>query len=209
MRRLGIYAGLMCLLLVTGAHADTVYLKNGDTVWGSEVTESGQAIVVFRAGEKLEFPRADVLRIERARLSIPRYYSAPDGGGFTTISAPPGIPGMAGPGPMPGAPGMPPAPSMPPGMGAPQPGAAVPPGTSSGPAVTGGSSASGAPGLSMGSSAGATGPSQPTPSGSGGPSGSSASTAPVMGPLPPGPGQPPIGLGSPRDRDVPSPPIAR
>jgi len=68
------------LVLAVEAHADTVYLKNGQTVWGTEVLEEGDTVFVVRPGEKLRFPKGDVSRIERSRASIPRYYEPPTGG---------------------------------------------------------------------------------------------------------------------------------
>ncbi len=202
MRWLFTVGGLVCLCFVPIAKADTVYLKNGDTVWGSEVTETDAIVLVYRAGEKLELRKVDVDRIERARLSIPRYYAAPEGGGFTA-SAPamgaPGGPGVSGP------PGMPPGMPGPPGM-PPMPG---------GPGVTGagtmgvsqpGASAASSPGMSSSPSGpGATpiGPSGgPVPGGGNVGVGTSVTSAPTYGPPPPGSPGPGQGM-SPRDRDVP------
>jgi hypothetical protein len=201
MRRLWSVTGLVCLIFAATARADTVYLKNGDTVWGSEVTEVNELVLVFRAGEKVELRNADVERIERARLSIPRYYAPDGGGGFTASGPPPGMP----PGQPPGPPGMPMAPG-PPGMGGPISGS-----PQTGLPAGGGTSSSG----TMGSGSATIG-SGPSPMGpGGGPSvtggvpggsgtGTSVTTGPAYGPAPPGQaGQ--IGM-SPRDRDVPPPP---
>ncbi len=67
------------LVLAAEAHADTLYLKDGQTVWGSEITEEGDRVIVQRSGETLRFPKGDVIRIERSRSSIPRYYEPPSG----------------------------------------------------------------------------------------------------------------------------------
>jgi hypothetical protein len=69
--------------LVAEAHADTVYLKSGDTVWGREVTEDGETVIVVRPSGTLRFPKRDVSRIERERMSIPQHYDPPTTGGAT------------------------------------------------------------------------------------------------------------------------------
>jgi hypothetical protein len=63
------------LLLAAEAHADTVYLKDGQTVWGSEITEQGDTVIVSQPTGPLRIPRSDVTRIERTQLSIPQFYS--------------------------------------------------------------------------------------------------------------------------------------
>jgi hypothetical protein len=63
------------LFLAAEAHADTVYLKDGQTVWGSEITEQGDTVIVSRPAGPLRIPRSDVARIERIQLSIPQFYS--------------------------------------------------------------------------------------------------------------------------------------
>jgi len=68
------------LVLAVEAHADTVFLKDGQTVWGREVTEEGDTVIVVRPGETLRFPKRDVNRIERWRLSVPKYYEPPTAG---------------------------------------------------------------------------------------------------------------------------------
>ncbi len=216
MCRLWSVTGLVCLIFAATARADTVYLKNGDTVWGSEVTEVEELVLVFRAGEKVELRKADVERIERTRLSIPRYY-APDGGGGSTASGPPpgtpagqmmGPPPGMPPGQLPGPPGMP-MPPGPPGMGGPISGS-----PQTGLPVGGGTSSSGS--MGSGSAASGSGGSGPSPMGpSGGPSanggtpggggtGTSVTTGPIYGPA--RPGQASQGGISPRDRDVPPAP---
>ena len=71
------FAFAALLVLVVEAHADTVYLKDGQTVWGREVTEEGDTVIVVRPGETLRFPKRDIDRIERWRLSVPKYYEPP------------------------------------------------------------------------------------------------------------------------------------
>jgi len=68
------------LFLAVEAHADTVYLKDGQSFWGSEIAEEGDTVIVKRPGGALQFPKSDVLRIERAQISIPRFYAPPGGG---------------------------------------------------------------------------------------------------------------------------------
>jgi len=68
------------LVLAVEAHADTVFLKDGQTVWGREVTEEGDTVIVVRPGETLRFPKRDVDRIDRWRLSVPKYYDPPAAG---------------------------------------------------------------------------------------------------------------------------------
>ena len=80
MRMVWTVAVAALLFLAVEAHADTVYLKDGQTVWGTEILEEGGTVFVVRPGEKLRFPKGDVTRIERSRVSIPRYYEPPTGG---------------------------------------------------------------------------------------------------------------------------------
>jgi hypothetical protein len=98
MRTVWAVAGLALIELAAEAHADTLYLKDGQTVWGAEVVEEGETVVVLRPGEVLRFPSRDVNRIERSRLSIPRYYEPPTGGvaPVSDRSAPPSGPATAG-----------------------------------------------------------------------------------------------------------------
>jgi hypothetical protein len=102
------------LLLAAEAHADTVYLKDGQTIWGSEITEQGDAVIVSRPAGPLRIPRSDVTRIERTQLSIPQFYSPsagesglPAGGGDAAADRRPssaGTPGAAQGAAAPGAP---------------------------------------------------------------------------------------------------------
>jgi hypothetical protein len=77
MRTVWAVAVAALLILAVEAHADTVYLKGGQSVWGREVMEEGDTVIVVRPGERLRFPKSDVDRIERWRLSVPKYYEPP------------------------------------------------------------------------------------------------------------------------------------
>jgi len=65
------------VVVAAEAHADTVYLKDGQSIWGTEIVEEGDALVIVRPGETLRIPKGDADRVERTRVSIPRYYEAP------------------------------------------------------------------------------------------------------------------------------------
>lgn len=77
MRIVWIVAILGWLALATIAHADTVYLADGRTVWGSEVRVQGDTVIVERADGTLRIPMNEVTRLERAQMSIPQFYFAP------------------------------------------------------------------------------------------------------------------------------------
>jgi hypothetical protein len=77
MRAVGGAALLFWCLMAGHASADTVYLKNGEALWAREVIEEGDSVVLVRGGEKMVVPRGQVDRIERAHISIPRYYEPP------------------------------------------------------------------------------------------------------------------------------------
>lgn len=119
-----IVAALVWLLLAAEARADTVFLKDGRSVWGTEVYEEGDSVIVARPGGEVRFPKAEVTRIERSRSSLPPFYSTP-----TTPPAGPGGPpaGTAGAPGAPPSPGAPAAPGSPPTAGTPS-GAPTPPG---------------------------------------------------------------------------------
>jgi hypothetical protein len=89
-------------VLAVEAHADTVFLKDGQSVWGREITEEGDTVIVVRPGETLRFPKREVDRIDRWRLSVPKYYEPPAAGPGASdekpASAQPGAP--ASPSPM-------------------------------------------------------------------------------------------------------------
>jgi len=92
----GLAAMLVGLAFATSAHADTVYLKNGQSYWGTDIYEAGGAVIVVRPGGDLKFPQANVQRIERLRSTLPPFYTPPE---------PPSAPVRAGaPGAAPGAP---------------------------------------------------------------------------------------------------------
>jgi hypothetical protein len=80
MKALWAFSTAALLVLAVEAHADTVFLKDGQTVWGREVTEEGDTVIVVRPGETLRFPKRDIDRIERWRLSVPKYYEPPTAG---------------------------------------------------------------------------------------------------------------------------------
>lgn len=102
---------LVSAVLVSGASADTVYLKDGGAVWGTEALEEGDEIVLIRPTGPVRFPKAAVERVEPARISLPRFYSPPADtpGPAARMPAAPGAPGPA-PAPAPAAPGAPPPP---------------------------------------------------------------------------------------------------
>ena len=102
------------LLLAAEAHADTVYLKDGQSIWGSEITEQGDTVIVSRPAGPIRIPRSDVTRIERTQLSIPQFYSPsagesgpPTGGGDVAADRRPSSAGTPGAGEGTAAPGAP------------------------------------------------------------------------------------------------------
>jgi hypothetical protein len=110
MRVVGIAAVLFWCLMAGQAFADTVYLKDGQALWAREVIEDGDSVVLVRGGERMVVPRGQVDRIERTRMSIPRYYNPP-------VQDPPKTPGpQAGDAPA-AAPAAPPSPPSPPPSG--------------------------------------------------------------------------------------------
>jgi len=122
------------LFLAAEAHADTLYLKDGQTVWGSEITEQGDTVIVLRPAGTLRIPRSDVIRIERTQLSIPQFYpssvgesSPPAGGEGAAPDRSPSSAGAPGSGQGAAATGPPPG-STPPGQtGGPTPTVLPPP----------------------------------------------------------------------------------
>ena len=116
----GLAVMLVGLAFAASAHADTVYLNDGQSYWGTDIYEEGNAVIVVRPGGDLKFPRANVRRIERLRSTLPPFYSAPE--------LPP-APGQAGaPGAAPGAPaGGQEGPPAPGGTPPPPPAGPVPP----------------------------------------------------------------------------------
>ena len=108
-----IIVALVWVVLAADARADTVFLTNGEAVWGSDTYEEDNSVVVVRPSGNLTFPKSQVSRIERTRSSLPPFYSPP------AATAAPGAERPAGSGAAPAAPGAPatqPAPSMPPGV---------------------------------------------------------------------------------------------
>ena len=114
-------AGVLALsLAATGAaRADTVYFKNGTSMWGEEAEEVGDQVSIVRGGQTLKFPKADVLRIEKKRSNMPEY--------DVILPPPAGAPARGGPAAAPGGPaaGLPPAVSFS-GPGGPQGAGAIP-----------------------------------------------------------------------------------
>jgi hypothetical protein len=110
---------LLTLLIADGARADTVYLQDGDTIWGTEVLEVGDVVTVVRPGGNRDVPKREVVKIERTQISIPRFYSPPAG-----TTAAPQTDSMGSPPPAQAAGA--PAAAPPPGIG-PVPGGAPPP----------------------------------------------------------------------------------
>jgi hypothetical protein len=137
MRTILLIAGMLGVLLAaTTSNADTVFLKNGEDIWGKDVVEEGDSVVIVRPGGDIRVPKAEVSRIERVRTTLPPFYAPP---GPYTAPGPAGspIPPAAAGGPS--APPSPPpaaAPAVPsPGAGAtelPPPPAVPVPGTGSG-----------------------------------------------------------------------------
>ena len=85
MRIVWIVAILGWLTLATRTYADTVYLTDGRTVWGTEVHVQGDTVIVERADGALRIPKSQVIRFERPQMSIPPFYLSPG----TEVSARP------------------------------------------------------------------------------------------------------------------------
>jgi len=106
MRRIWvIVAALAWVVLPTNSRADTVYLTNGQSLWGNEAYEEGGVIVIVRPGGNLRIPKSQVSRVERTQTSLPPYYTppgemAPGEEPSSRATFPGGAPGRAGaPGP--------------------------------------------------------------------------------------------------------------
>ena len=57
MRRMWmIVVALAGIILVTDARADTVYLTNGQSIWGREAYEEEDSVVIVRPGGDLRIP---------------------------------------------------------------------------------------------------------------------------------------------------------
>jgi hypothetical protein len=139
MRRIWVAAvvALAWVVMAADARADTVYLKDGRSLWGTETYEDGESVVIVRPGGEVKIPKAEVNRIERTRSSLIPYYvvpgtaPSPSGEGEGGESRAPGgaapPPAVSpttpprGPAPSPGGPtALPPAPSPPPPPGTPR-----------------------------------------------------------------------------------------
>jgi hypothetical protein len=72
---------LVGMLLPTTAGADTVYLKDGQSVWGRSVYEEGDEVVVVRPSGKVRFPKGRVSRVEPVRNTLPPHYLPPAAAG--------------------------------------------------------------------------------------------------------------------------------
>lgn len=130
MRTVWVAVGALAMVLAAkAADADTVYFKTGESVWGSDVYEEGDTVVIVRPGGELRFPKGQVSRIERLRTTLPPFYTPPG-----LPSAPeaerggaPAAPGSAGSPVPPAAGGGPSVPSAPPTGTPPAPPVARPP----------------------------------------------------------------------------------
>ena len=132
MRRIWVAAvvALAWVVLAAGARADTVFLKDGKSIWGTDTYEEGDSVIVVRPGGEVKIPKAEVSRIERSRSSLAPHYVSPgtapgpaSGGSGDTTAPPTGSPAPSpgGPAPSPGGPtALPPAPTPPPPPGAPR-----------------------------------------------------------------------------------------
>ncbi len=112
-------AALAWVVVATEARGDMVYLKDGQGIWGKDIYEEGDSVIVVRPGGDLRFPKGQVDRIERTRSSLPPFYTPPEAAPATPpapAAGPAGTPGAAG------QPGAPPA----------SPGGASPPGSATG-----------------------------------------------------------------------------
>jgi hypothetical protein len=97
--------GLVGVVLATGARADTVFLTDGQTIWGREVLEEGDSVVIVRPGGDLRIPKSQVSRIERMQSTLPPFYTPPgtpsegdrsSGGRTASGVGAPSAPGPAG-----------------------------------------------------------------------------------------------------------------
>jgi hypothetical protein len=94
-------AVILSLLLLVGmlgptlAHADTVYFRNGESIWGKTAFEEGAYVVVVRPGGKLRFPKSQVRSVEPVRNTLPPHYSPPPMGIGAPVPAAVDAPGSA------------------------------------------------------------------------------------------------------------------
>lgn len=121
MRRIWmVVAALAWVILASDARADTVYLTNGQSVWGREAYEEGDAVVVVRPGGNVRIPKSQIKRIEGVQTTLPPFYSPPAETAPSGELPARGIGPGGGPG-TPGAPGAPPPPGAPRGELSPPP----------------------------------------------------------------------------------------
>lgn len=90
------------IALAAQARADMVYLTDGQSLWGREAYEEGDAVVIVRPDGELRVPKSRVSRIERTRSSLPPFYSPPTEAPAEGPAPPPGpgkapAPGQAAP----------------------------------------------------------------------------------------------------------------
>ena len=111
MRRMWVVvAALAWVVLATDARADTVYLRDGQSIWGREAYEEGDVVVIVRPGGDLRVPKSQVDRIERSQSSLPPFYSPSETApatGQSPRATGPGTPGTPGAPAQPGVPGSP------------------------------------------------------------------------------------------------------
>ncbi len=68
---------ILSVLLPTVASADTVYLKNGQSVWGRSTWEEEEHVVINRPTGQVRVPKASVYRVEPIRNTLPPHYVPP------------------------------------------------------------------------------------------------------------------------------------
>ena len=124
-------------VMAADARADTVYLKDGRSLWGTDTYEEEDTLVLVRPEGEMKIPKAQVNRIERTRSSLIPYYQVPGTEPPPTGAGPGGAPASPGgaapppggspttpprgPAPSPGGPtALPPAPTPPPPPGTPR-----------------------------------------------------------------------------------------
>lgn len=88
MRWIWFAAVLVSAVLVSVAHADILYLKDGQILWGREIIESEHEVTLIRPTGPVTFPRSQVERFERAQISLPRFYMPPESTAETPAAGP-------------------------------------------------------------------------------------------------------------------------
>jgi hypothetical protein len=114
---------LAWIVMAGNAQADTVYLKDGQALWGTDVYEEGDSVVVVRPGGAVKVPKGQVSKIERARSSLIPHYQVPGTAPAPAGEGPGGSavpPGGAAPAPGGSPTALPPAPTPPPPPGTPK-----------------------------------------------------------------------------------------